>query len=192
MLGGLDGVLDDLGAAGVVGGDLVEHAVDGGNGGEEGDEEPEQQREAECLDGEGHGDGEMQSAAHHACEGDAEDLRVGESASRNVAEKNAEQRGEDGVEEDLEENHGHEDALARAHLLHDAVVAHAVVDHDPGEVGEEVGGQVQQQQQQQVRDQREVHVHVAAGGQFGQQWRLRGDEGKAQLVAGGERRRRRT
>lgn len=192
MLGGLDGVLDDLGAAGVVGGDLAEHAVDGGNGGEEGDEEPEQHREAECLDGEGHGDEEMQRAAHHACEGDAKDLRVGESARRNVAEKNAEQRGEDGVEEDLEENHGHKDALARAHLLHGAVVAHAVVDHDPGEVGEEVGGQVQQQQQQQVRDQREVHVHVAAGGQFGQQWRLRGDEGKAQLVAGGERRRRRT
>ena len=142
MLGGLDGVLDDLGAAGVVGGDLAEHAVNGGNGGEEGDEEPEQQREAERLDGEGHGDGEMKRAAHHACEGDAEDLRVGESASRNVAEKNAEQRGEDGVEEDLEENHGHEDALARAHLLHGAVVAHAVVDHDPGEVGEEVGGQV--------------------------------------------------
>lgn len=192
MLGGLDGVLDDLGAAGVVGGDLVEHAVDGGNGGEEGDEEPEQQREAERLDGEGHGDGEMKRAAHHVCEGDAKDLRVGESASRNVAEKNAEQRGEDGVEEDLEENHGHKDALARAHLLHGAVVAHAVVDHDPGEVGEEVGGQVQQQQEQQVRDQREVHVHVAAGGQFGQQRRLRGDEGKAQLVASGERRRRRT
>ena len=74
VLGGLDGVLDDLGAAGVVGGDLVEHAVDGRDGGEEGDEEPEQHREAECLDGEGHGDGEMQSAAHHACEGDAEDL----------------------------------------------------------------------------------------------------------------------
>lgn len=192
MLGGLDGVLDDLGAASVVGGDLVEHAVDGGNGGEEGDEEPEQQREAERLDGEGHGDGEMKRAAHHVCEGDAKDLRVGESASRNVAEKNAEQRGEDGVEEDLEENHGHKDALARAHLLHGAVVAHAVVDHDPGEVGEEVGGQVQEQQEQQVRDQREVHVHVAAGGQFGQQRRLRGDEGKAQLVASGERRRRRT
>lgn len=192
MLGGLDGVLDHLGAAGVVGGDLAEHAVDGGDGGEEGDEETEQQREAERLQGEGHGDGEMERAAHHAREGNAEDLRVGESASRNVAEENAEQRGEDGVEEDLEEDHSHEDCFARAHLLHGAVVAHAVVDHDPGEVGEEVGGQVQQQQEQQVRDQGEVHVHVAAGGQLGQQRRLRGDERKAQLVAGGEKGRRRT
>ena len=74
MLGGLDGVLDDRGAAGVVGGELGERAGGGGKGGGAGEEEPEQQREAERLDGEGHGDGEMKRAAHHACEGDAEDL----------------------------------------------------------------------------------------------------------------------
>ena len=186
MLGGLDGVLNHLGAAGVVGGDLMEHAVDGGDGGEEGDEQTEQQREAERLQREGHGDGEMKRAAHYTCEDNAEDLWVRESESENVAEKNAEQRGEDGVEKDLEEDHGHEDALARAHLLHGAVVGHAVVDHDLGEVGEEVGGQIQKQQQQQVRDQGEVHVHIAAGRQLGQQRCLRGDERKAQLVAGGE------
>lgn len=77
-------------------------------------------------------------------------------------------------------------------MQHGAVVGHAVVDHDLGEVGEEVGGQVQQQQEQQVRDEGEVHVHVAAGVQLGEQRRLGGDEGEAQLVAGREGRRRRT
>ena len=77
-------------------------------------------------------------------------------------------------------------------MQHGTVVAHAVVNHDLGEIGKEVGRQVQQQQEQQVRDEGKIHVHVASGREFREQWRLRDDEGEAQLVAGGEGGRRRT
>lgn len=57
---------------------------------------------------------------------------------RDEAKNDAGDGGEDGVLKDLEVDHENDGRLARAHLHHGAVVVHAVVDHDLGQVVQQI------------------------------------------------------